>query len=73
MTTWDDIKEKAPLDWLLDPNNPLVRIKTLTDLLDRDQDDIDVIAAQQAISSYPDVVALLEGQEPDGQWGRPSY
>ena len=77
MTTWQEdaakALAKAPMDWLLESDNPPVRAKVLTDLLDKDADDPEVSVELQSIETYQDIVKILEGQEPDGHWGRPTH
>lgn len=71
MVAWEKVLENAPIDWLLESNNPPVRTKTLTDLLNKGDADPDVTAAKQAIETYDDVIKILKDQEPDGHWGQP--
>jgi hypothetical protein len=58
------------LDWLLakDTNNPSARYLTLTRLLDRTDDDPDVVAAQAAIPEQGAARAILDAQWPEGYW-----
>jgi hypothetical protein len=58
------------LEWLLEPANPGVRMRTLTDLLDRPANDPDVVSAAAAINESPPVSAILEAQESGGNWGK---
>jgi len=60
-----------PTPWLLEEDNPSVRYVTLRDLLDRPQDDAEVIAAQKAIMSSKPVKEILEAQYPQGYWVKP--
>lgn len=72
----DKIKQaldKAPIDWLLDTRYPTIVARTLIDVLGKASNDSEVIAAQQAVSTSPDVVRILEGQEADGHWGQPTH
>jgi hypothetical protein len=48
-------------DWLLDPADPALRAKVLTDLLDRTEDDPEVIEARRRIPGQPFVKASLAG------------
>lgn len=54
----------AVVDWLLEPDNPSARYLALTGLLDRPQDDADVIAARAAIPGAQPVMGILEAQYP---------
>src|SRR5439155_25828224 len=58
------------LDWLLEPKNPTARWLTLRLLLDRADDDPDVLEAQQAIPDSRRTQAVLAGQRSDGSWAR---
>lgn len=57
------------LPWLLEPDNPCVRKRTLTDVLHRSTDDPEVLASHQAVAEQPLVRELLARQHPDGHWG----
>jgi hypothetical protein len=56
------------MDWLLEqePGNPGVRYFALTNLLERPQDDPEVIAAQRAVMEQGPVPAILAAQNPGG-------
>ena len=56
------------LDWLLEPNNPSVRYRTLTELLDREKDDVEVVRAKRQIPSSKMVAKILSKMHPDGYW-----
>ncbi len=51
--------DQATLDWLVNPADPALRVKVLTDLLDRPKDDPDVIEARSRIPEQPFVQASL--------------
>ena len=59
------------LSWLLEKENPSVRYFALTTLLDRPQDDPDVIEAKTAIMCEGLVPKILSRQNGDGSWGVP--
>jgi len=65
--------KEEPMPWLLepDPDNPGVRYSALTDLLDRAVDDVEVVAAQQAIMETGPVPAILAEQDAEGYWVKP--
>ena len=64
--------EDAVVRWLLEPENPSARYLTLTGLLDRPEDDAEVMAARAAILDVPPVRAILEAQYPyQAGTGRP--
>jgi hypothetical protein len=60
-----------PLAWLLEPDNPSARYLALTRLLDRPEDDPEVMAARAAILGWGPARAILDAQWPDGYWMRP--
>jgi len=60
-----------PLPWLLEPDNPSVRYFALRDLLDRPQDDIEIITAKAAINTSFPVKNILDAMYPDGYWVKP--
>lgn len=59
---------KAVLTWLLDPAEPSVRFRTLTEILHRPSDDPEVEEARLAIGSNGFVARLMEGHDPAGWW-----
>jgi hypothetical protein len=62
---------RAPLDWLLQPEHPSARYLALRHLLDRPEDDPQVVEARTAIPSAPPARAILSAQYPAGYWMRP--
>jgi len=58
-----------PLSWLLEPENPSVRYRTLTDILYRPADDAEVQQARAAIARQSLVEELFARQHVDGHWG----
>ncbi len=61
------------LSWLLEPETPAIRYRTLVDLLDLPYNDPDAQEAQAAILRDPQVGQLLEAQKPGGYWIQPDY
>ncbi|XMB72963.1 terpene cyclase/mutase family protein [Mycoplasmatota bacterium WC30] len=59
------------INWLLEKNNPSVRYNTLTLLLKKPQDDIDVLNAKKSIMENGDIIKILAKQNEDGSWGEP--
>jgi len=61
------------LSWLLEPDlaNPGVRYFALKELLERPDDDPDLIAARQAVMTSGPVAAILAAQAPEGYWVEP--
>ncbi len=68
---WRDLLRGDPLPWLLEPTNPSVRYLTLTQLLDRPEDDPQVQAARGQIEGSRPVQEILAAQYPAGYWMRP--
>ena len=63
--------ERDTIGWLLEPDNPPVRLLALRNLLDRDPEDAECIETQQAVMTYPPIRASLEAQYPEGYWVKP--
>jgi hypothetical protein len=59
------------LDWLLAPDSPGVRYLALRDLLDRPEDDPELVAARQAAHTEGPIAQVLAAMEPDGYWVEP--
>jgi hypothetical protein len=60
--------ECSILDWLLEPDEPILRWWTLRDLLDRPPDDPDVATARSAIPFSEPARSILAAQQPRGTW-----
>ena len=56
-----------PIAWLLEPENPSVRYRTLTEILDRGSSE-EALEAQRAIAASAPVSKLLQAMHPDGYW-----
>ncbi len=56
------------LDWLLDPGNPSVRYRTLTDLLELPRDQADVRQTKFSINESKPVQKIFRKMHPDGYW-----
>ncbi len=59
------------LDWLLERENPAVRLGTLRDLCGLGKDDPEVQGARQALMAGEQVTKILSKQTPGGYWGKP--
>lgn len=68
---WKEPLRADPTDWLLEPDNPSVRYFTLRDILERPEDDLEVIAARGAIMTSEPVIKILAAQYPAGYWVKP--
>ena len=60
-----------PVDWLLS-GEPFVRYRTLTDLLDRQENNQEVLDARGSIIRHEPIKRIFERQNADGYWGNPS-
>ena len=58
---------------LLESDNPAIRYRTMTEILEWPVDDPQVCAAQAAIPSFPPVAKLLAAQKPEGYWVQQDY
>lgn len=71
--------EESILNWLLEPEQPVVRYYTLTKLLDLKENDPDVREAESNILDRGWAKEILESQKPEGNWDsvnnlyRPKY
>ncbi len=64
--------EQDLLHRLADPADPALRVKVLTDLLDRGDDDPEVVQARGMITERGWIKTTLEAHHGDGTWG-PSF
>ncbi len=71
MGDWTSVLNAYPLEWLLDEENPSVRYLTLTELLEKPENDTDVVAAKGGVMRRGPVPRILEKQEDGGHWGKP--
>ncbi len=69
MDSWKSLLKDDPTGWLLEESNPSVRYFTLLWLLDRPENDAEVLAASQAIARSAPVLKVLRQQRPGGYWG----
>jgi hypothetical protein len=59
----------APVDWLLEADNPPVRYFTMRDVLLYSTDDPRLLEANEAIATSRKVERIFRKQEPGGHWG----
>ena len=69
MTYWKSTLNGDATEWLLEESNPSVRYFALKWLLDKPENDADVLAAQEAIAQSDPVQKILKKQKPEGYWG----
>jgi hypothetical protein len=58
-----------PTEWLLGEDNASVRYFTLTDVLEKSENDPDVKKSRKAIMQTGAVARILAKQKSDGYWG----
>ena len=69
MTTSDKLYEyNAVIPWLLEENDPSMRLRTLTGLMDLDDDSHEVRRAKAAVLESLPVRHIMERMHPDGYW-----
>jgi hypothetical protein len=56
------------IEWLLDENDPSLKYRVLTELLDLPQDNTDVVQIKSKIEGSPPVKSLLNAMHADGYW-----
>jgi len=71
MSNWKPLLNSDPVDWLLERDNPSVRYFTLVDILDRIDNNSEVIETRDQIMEIGPVPKILAKQEEGGYWGRP--
>jgi hypothetical protein len=59
---------ESVLDWLLEPENPSVRYRTMTELLGLPKDDPEVQKTRAAIPKSKPVLKIFKKMHPDGYW-----
>ncbi len=68
MINWTSILKEGALKWLLEETNPPVRYFALRDILDKKEDDPEVISAKEAIFNSEVANKILQKQNLDGSW-----
>ncbi len=66
--TWTDQLHADSVTWLLEADESNLRFLVLRDLLDRPDDDAELIAARKAAHELGPIAAILDNMEPDGFW-----
>jgi len=56
------------VEWLLEPHDPSLRYRTMTELLGRSPDDPEVVECRRQIAESLPVKRLLNKMHPDGYW-----
>lgn len=68
---WKSYLNADPTEWLLEKDNPSVRYFTLLDILEKPENDPEVIEAKADIMKIDVVPKILVKQEDGGYWGVP--
>jgi hypothetical protein len=68
MRKGEDMIPEEMVGWLIEPENPSVKYRTMVELLDRPQDEIGVRKSKSQIPTSCPVKILLDGMHPDGYW-----
>lgn len=68
MKNWRSCLKSDPIDWLLEENNPSVRYRTLIDVLDKDENNIEVKDSKEKIMVEGIVPKILNKQRAEGYW-----
>jgi hypothetical protein len=55
-------------EWLLEPSDPSVRYRTMTELLDGSEDDVEALQAREQIPASQMATKILSKMHPDGYW-----
>ena len=70
-SSWTGHLRADPLPWLLEPRDPGVCQLALQQLLDRPQNDPDVVRSRDAAMHVDPIAEILAAQQPDGHWEKP--
>ena len=65
----EQITDDKTIEWLLEKENPSVRYFTLTKLLNKGGDDVEVVETKDSIMKIGLVPAILDKQNEAGHWG----
>jgi hypothetical protein len=68
MQNWQKHLKGDPISWLLEPENPSVCYRTLTELLDEDPDNPKVRQIKAQIATSKPVVKIFSKMNPEGYW-----
>ena len=71
MSDWRHLLRADPTGWLLEKDNPSVRYSTLTEILDKPEDDAEVKEAKDEIMETGAVPEILAKQSDEGYWDAP--
>lgn len=69
MPSWKSLLNADPVEWLLEPDNPSVRYLALKEILERPEDDKQVLTAKAGIMKTGSATEIMSLQSPEGLWG----
>jgi hypothetical protein len=69
--SWKSVLKADPLEWLLEKENPGVRLPALTDILDRPADDPEVEESRRDIMKTGVIPKIMAKQSASGYWELP--
>ncbi len=73
MQDWRQLLNGDPLPWLLEPECPAVRHLALQLLLERSEDDPEVVDARDRAMNSDPIASILANQHPEGYWVKPGH
>ncbi len=68
---WKDQIKGDPISWLLEPGDAAVRHLALRDLVDKNKNDPELVAARKAAHTNPPITTILDQMNPEGWWAKP--
>src|SRR4030043_2343519 len=68
MDNWKSTLKAYPITWLLEDDNPSVRYFTLVDLLEKADNDLEVMKTKEDIMQKGVVSRILAKQKEEGYW-----
>jgi len=71
MINWKSILKANPTSWLLEPDNPSVQYFTMTNVLEKPEDDEEVRKAKAAVMETGVLPKILAKQRTGGYWEKP--
>ncbi len=70
MRDWLALLSSDPTEWLLESDDPSLRYRVLTELMDVPADSTEALGARKALMRSGPVATILSKQEAGGHWGR---
>jgi len=72
MSNWQKLLQNSPIEWLLEKKNPSIQYFTLRDLLDKKENDSQIVEAKATIPTTKIVAKIFSKQKPKGYWEDPN-